>query len=160
MVLGCEKFVPALAYLFNVEQPGSCSARFAYFLADLCKEANIKGCQQTIYCTKRQQCFIAKFISPDSMHKSIHLPLLSERDWRQRPLAREKAMKVMRLQISQLVTSPVSNMTALIKIRDIYIFYFSAQPIKRQTWHRNLSLSEKSPTRDKQPSTSSRKGNI
>ena len=99
-------------------------------------------------------------MSSDSMDKSIHLPLLSERDRRQRPLAREKAMKVMRLQISQLVTSPVSNMTALIKIRDIYIFYFSAQPIKRQTWHRNLSLSEKSPTRDKQPSTSSRKGNI
>ena len=36
MVLGCEKFVPALAYLFCQNLPGSCLARFAYFLADLC----------------------------------------------------------------------------------------------------------------------------
>ena len=35
-VRGCEKFVPALAYLFCPALPGSCLARFAYFLADLC----------------------------------------------------------------------------------------------------------------------------
>ena len=37
LVRGCEKFVPALAYLFCLALPGSCLARFAYFLADLCK---------------------------------------------------------------------------------------------------------------------------
>ena len=36
-VCGCEKFVPALAYLFCMALPGSCLARFAYFLPDLCK---------------------------------------------------------------------------------------------------------------------------
>ena len=36
MVHGCEKFVPALAYLFCPALPGSCLARFAYFLVDLC----------------------------------------------------------------------------------------------------------------------------
>ena len=35
-VRGCEKFVPALAYLFCLALPGSCLARFAYFFADLC----------------------------------------------------------------------------------------------------------------------------
>ena len=35
-VCGCKKFVPALAYLFCLSLPGSCLARFAYFLADLC----------------------------------------------------------------------------------------------------------------------------
>ena len=35
-VRGCEKFVPALAYLLCLALPGSCLARFAYFLADLC----------------------------------------------------------------------------------------------------------------------------
>ena len=35
-VRGCEKFVPALAYLFCLALPGSCLARFAYLLADLC----------------------------------------------------------------------------------------------------------------------------
>ena len=35
-VRGCEKFHPALAYLFCQALPGSCLARFAYFLADLC----------------------------------------------------------------------------------------------------------------------------
>ena len=35
-VHGCEKFVPALAYLFCPVLPGSCLARFAYFCADLC----------------------------------------------------------------------------------------------------------------------------
>ena len=35
-VRGCEKFVPALAYLFCMPLPGSCLARFAYLLADLC----------------------------------------------------------------------------------------------------------------------------
>ena len=29
---GCEKFVPALAYLFCLALTGSCLARFAYFL--------------------------------------------------------------------------------------------------------------------------------
>ena len=37
LVRGCEKFVPALVYLFCLALPGSCLARFAYFLADLCK---------------------------------------------------------------------------------------------------------------------------
>ena len=37
-VHGCEKFVTALAYLFCLAMPGSCLARFAYFLADLCKQ--------------------------------------------------------------------------------------------------------------------------
>ena len=36
-VRGCEKFVPALAYLFCLALPGSCLVRFAYFLADLCR---------------------------------------------------------------------------------------------------------------------------
>ena len=37
LVRGCEKFVPALAYLFCLALPGSCLARFAYLLADLCR---------------------------------------------------------------------------------------------------------------------------
>ena len=36
LVRGCEKFVLALAYLFCLPLPGSCLARFAYLLADLC----------------------------------------------------------------------------------------------------------------------------
>ena len=36
LVRGCEKFVPALAYLFCPPLPGSCLVRFAYLLADLC----------------------------------------------------------------------------------------------------------------------------
>ena len=36
-VRGCEKFVIALAYLFCLALVGSCLARFAYFLADLCR---------------------------------------------------------------------------------------------------------------------------
>ena len=35
-VRGCEKFVIALAYMFCLALVGSCLARFAYFLADLC----------------------------------------------------------------------------------------------------------------------------
>ena len=35
-VRGCEKFVPALAYLFCLALSASCLASFAYFLADLC----------------------------------------------------------------------------------------------------------------------------
>ena len=35
-VRGCEKFVPALAYLFCLALPGSHLARFAYLLAGLC----------------------------------------------------------------------------------------------------------------------------
>ena len=31
--------VPALVYLYCLALPGSCLARFAYFLADLCREA-------------------------------------------------------------------------------------------------------------------------
>ena len=42
-VRGCEKFVPALAYLFCPALPGSCSARFAYIFADLC---NLKQSSQ------------------------------------------------------------------------------------------------------------------
>ena len=40
-VRGCEKFVPALAYLCCLALPGSCLARFAYFLADLC--SSVRG---------------------------------------------------------------------------------------------------------------------
>ena len=36
LVRGCEKFVVALAYVFCLPLPGSCLARFAYLLADLC----------------------------------------------------------------------------------------------------------------------------
>ena len=36
LVRGCEKYVPALAYLLCLALPGSCLVRFAYFLADLC----------------------------------------------------------------------------------------------------------------------------
>ena len=36
IVRGCEKFVPALAYLFCPALPGSCLVRFAYIFADLC----------------------------------------------------------------------------------------------------------------------------
>ena len=36
LISGCEKFVPAVAYLFCLPLPGSCLARFAYLLADLC----------------------------------------------------------------------------------------------------------------------------
>ena len=36
MVHGCDKFLPALAWLFCLALPGSWLARFAYFLADLC----------------------------------------------------------------------------------------------------------------------------
>ena len=39
LVRGCEKFVLALAYLCCLALPGSCLARFAYFLADLCMSA-------------------------------------------------------------------------------------------------------------------------
>ena len=35
-VCGCQKFVPALAYLFCLALPRSCLGKFAYFLADLC----------------------------------------------------------------------------------------------------------------------------
>ena len=35
-VRGCEKFVIALAYMFCLALVGSCLARFAYFLVDLC----------------------------------------------------------------------------------------------------------------------------
>ena len=45
-VRGCEKFVPALAYLFCLALPGSCLARFAYFLADLCS-FNSTGSKQS-----------------------------------------------------------------------------------------------------------------
>ena len=38
LVRGCEKFIIALAYLFCLALPGSCLARFAYFLADLCTQ--------------------------------------------------------------------------------------------------------------------------
>ena len=41
LVRGCEKFVPALAYLFCLALSGSCLARFAYFLADLCIVLNL-----------------------------------------------------------------------------------------------------------------------
>ena len=41
LVRGCEKFVPALAYLFCLTLPGSCLARFAYLLADLCKSTGL-----------------------------------------------------------------------------------------------------------------------
>ena len=37
LVRGCENFVSAHAHLFCLALPGSCLARFAYFLADLCK---------------------------------------------------------------------------------------------------------------------------
>ena len=43
LVRGCEKFVPALAYLFCLALPGSCLARFAYFLADLCSISVLEG---------------------------------------------------------------------------------------------------------------------
>ena len=36
MVHGCDKLFPSIAYLFCLALPGSCLARFAYFLADLC----------------------------------------------------------------------------------------------------------------------------
>ena len=36
LVRGCERFVPALAYLFCLTLTGACLARFAYLLADLC----------------------------------------------------------------------------------------------------------------------------
>ena len=39
LVHGCKKFVPALAYLSCLALLGSCLARFAYFLADLCNFA-------------------------------------------------------------------------------------------------------------------------
>ena len=38
LVRSCEKFIPALAYLFCLPLPGSCLARFAYLLADLCRQ--------------------------------------------------------------------------------------------------------------------------
>ena len=40
-VRGCEKFVPALAYLLCLALPGSCLARFAHFLAYLCTSSSI-----------------------------------------------------------------------------------------------------------------------
>ena len=36
LVRGCEKFVPALAYLFCLALPGFCLARFTNLFADLC----------------------------------------------------------------------------------------------------------------------------
>ena len=36
LVCGCEMFVPAHAHLFCLPLHGSCLARFAYLLADLC----------------------------------------------------------------------------------------------------------------------------
>ena len=38
LLRGCEKFVPALAYLFSLALPGSRLTKFAYLLADLCIE--------------------------------------------------------------------------------------------------------------------------
>ena len=38
IVRGWENFLPALAYLFCLALSGSCLARFAYFLADLCTD--------------------------------------------------------------------------------------------------------------------------
>ena len=35
-VRGCVKFVTAVAYLLCLALPGSCLARFAFFLANLC----------------------------------------------------------------------------------------------------------------------------
>ena len=35
-VRGCEKFLPALAYLFCLALPGSCLARFTYFYCEHC----------------------------------------------------------------------------------------------------------------------------
>ena len=35
-VRGCEKFLPALAYLFCLALPGSCLARFTYFFWEHC----------------------------------------------------------------------------------------------------------------------------
>ena len=46
-VRGCEKFVIALAYLFCPALPGSCLARFAYFLADVCRLRLSKMSQST-----------------------------------------------------------------------------------------------------------------
>ena len=46
-VSGCEKFITALACLFLLALAGSCLARFAYFLADLCISQN-KGVLQPI----------------------------------------------------------------------------------------------------------------
>ena len=40
-VRGCEKFVIDVAYLFCLALVGSCSARFAYFLANLCSPYTI-----------------------------------------------------------------------------------------------------------------------
>ena len=49
-VRGCEKFVTALAYLFCLALVGSCLARFAYFLANLCSvlQVNNTGCTKQI----------------------------------------------------------------------------------------------------------------
>ena len=35
LVRGCEKFVPALVFLFCLTLPGSCLARFPYLIADI-----------------------------------------------------------------------------------------------------------------------------
>ena len=36
-VRGCEKFLPAFAYLFCLALPGSCLARFTYFFWEHCR---------------------------------------------------------------------------------------------------------------------------
>ena len=50
LVHGCEKFDPALAYLFCLALPGSCLARFAYFLADLCMTSLAFGLESSMHC--------------------------------------------------------------------------------------------------------------
>ena len=53
LVRGCDKFVPALAYLFCQALSGSCLARFAYFLAGLCIWG-YKGQNEARFSAKRQ----------------------------------------------------------------------------------------------------------
>ena len=68
LVSGCEKFVPALAYLFCLPLPGSCLATFAFLLADLCSVLSQFFPQLFAWVSKSiQTSFIA------SAH--FHLPL-------------------------------------------------------------------------------------
>ena len=56
LVRGCEKFVPALAYLFCLALPGSCLARFTSLLVRLCTNTVHTGyIVQSVYKTIKNE---------------------------------------------------------------------------------------------------------
>ena len=67
-VHGCEKFLPALAYLFCLALPGYCLTRFTYFFWEHCKRAS----EAWTLCTDWGQ--EERFMQP-SLHLFLHMCL-------------------------------------------------------------------------------------